>query len=48
MVNLIVDVSRYLMILLIAVYTWLNFRYFSFRMKENKRRYADARTGACF
>lgn len=38
MVNLIVDVSGYLMILLIAVYTWLNFRYFSFRDegKQNK------------
>lgn len=28
MVNLIVDISKYLMILLIAVYTYLNFRFF--------------------
>ena len=38
MVNLIVDVSRYLMILLIAVYTWLNFRYFSFRDEGKQKK----------
>ena len=36
MINLIIDVSRYLMILLIAFYTYLNFRYFSFRDDKRK------------
>ena len=31
MINLIIDVSRYLMILMIALYTYLNFRFFSYR-----------------
>lgn len=30
MINLIIDVSRYLMILMIALYTYLNFRFFSY------------------
>lgn len=38
MVNLIVDLSRYLMILLIAVYTWFNFRYFSFRDEGKQKK----------
>ncbi len=46
MVNLIVDVSRYLMILLIAVYTWLNFRYFSFR-DEGKQKKICGRQNRC-
>ena len=46
MVNLIVDVSRYLMILLIAVYTWLNFRYFTFR-DEGKQKKICARQNRC-
>lgn len=37
MINLFVDGSRYLMILLMAVYTYLNFRYFS-EGEEKKRR----------
>ncbi len=37
MINLFVDGSRYLMILLMAVYTYLNFRYFSVG-EEKKRR----------
>lgn len=36
MINLIIDVSRYLMILLIALYTYLNFRYFSFQDEKRK------------
>lgn len=36
MINLIIDVSRYLMILLIALYTYLNFRYFSFQDDKRK------------
>ena len=31
MTNLIVEVSKYLMILLMAVYTYANFRYFSLK-----------------
>lgn len=31
MINLIIDVSRYLMILMMALYTYLNFRFFSYR-----------------
>ena len=30
MINLILEVSKYMMIFLMAVYTWANFRYFSF------------------
>lgn len=36
MVNLIVDVSKYMIILLIAVYTYLNFRFFG--VNEDKKR----------
>ncbi|GLB30299.1 cell division protein FtsW [Lacrimispora amygdalina] len=36
MINLIIDVSRYLMILLVALYTYLNFRYFSFQDEKRK------------
>jgi cell division protein FtsW (lipid II flippase) len=36
MINLIIDISRYLMILLIALYTYLNFRYFSFQDEKRK------------
>lgn len=46
MVNLIVDVSRYLMILLIAGYTWLNFRFFAFR-DEGKQKRICGRQNVC-
>lgn len=36
MINLIVDISKYLMILLIAVYTYLNFRFFG--VEDDKKR----------
>ncbi|MGC6176126.1 FtsW/RodA/SpoVE family cell cycle protein [Lacrimispora sp. 38-1] len=36
MINLIIDVSRYLMILLVALYTYFNFRYFSFQDEKRK------------
>ena len=29
MINLILEVSKYMMIFLMAIYTWANFRYFS-------------------
>jgi cell division protein FtsW (lipid II flippase) len=38
MINLIIDISRYLMILLIALYTYLNFRFFSFPDETRKRK----------
>ena len=47
MTNLIVEISKYLMILLMAVYTYANFRFFSFPDMERKRRYVPDRTGPC-
>ena len=38
MTNLIVEVSKYLMILLMAIYTYANFRFFSFPDLERKRK----------
>ena len=38
MTNLIVEISKYLMILLMAVYTYANFRFFSFPDMERKRK----------
>ena len=37
MTNLIVEISKYVMILLMAVYTYANFRYFSVRDEDRKR-----------
>ena len=38
MTNLIVEVSKYHMILLMAIYTYANFRFFSFPDLERKRK----------
>lgn len=38
MINLIVEISKYLMIYLMAVYTYANFRFFSFSDFERKRK----------
>ena len=38
MINLIIDVSRYLMILLIALYTFLNFHIFSAKDERKKKK----------
>ncbi|MBE7721325.1 FtsW/RodA/SpoVE family cell cycle protein [Lacrimispora indolis] len=38
MINLIIDISRYLMILLIALYTYLNFRFFSLPDEIRKKK----------
>ena len=38
MVNLIVDISKYLMILLMALYTYYNFRFFAFKDEKKKKR----------
>ena len=41
MVNLIVDVSKYLMILLVAIYTYLNFRYFYCKDGEMQKKMCE-------
>ena len=48
MTNLIVEVSKYLMILLMAVYTYANFRFFSFQDMEKKRRVCGGQNRAMF
>lgn len=37
MINVIIDVSRYVMILLMMSYTWWNFRYFAIKEERRKR-----------
>ena len=46
MTNLIVEISRYLIILLIAIYTYYNFRFFSMKDEEG-RNYACGRQIVC-
>ena len=48
MTNLIVEISKYLMILLMAVYTYTNFRFFSFPDMERKRRVCARQNRAMF
>lgn len=48
MVNVIIEVSKYLMILLIAVCTWLNFSYFRFQDEERKNRICSRQNVAMF
>jgi cell division protein FtsW (lipid II flippase) len=48
MINLIIDISRYLMILLIALYTYLNFRFFSFPDETRKRKICRRQNFAMF
>lgn len=48
MTNLIVEASKYLMILLMAVYTYANFRFFSFPDWERKRRVCARQNRAMF
>lgn len=45
MTNLVIEISRYLMILLIAIYTYYNFRFFS--MEEEGKRRACSRQLIC-
>ena len=47
MTNLIVEISKYLMILLMAVYTYANFRFFSFPDMERKRKVCARQNRAC-
>lgn len=46
MTNLIVEISRYLIILLIAIYTFYNFRYFSMK-EEEERNFVCGRQQVC-
>ena len=46
MTNLIVEISRYLIILLIAIYTYYNFRFFSLKAEED-RNFACGRQQIC-
>lgn len=48
MINLIVEVSKYLMILLMTVYTYANFRYFSFKDPDRKNRVCARQNRAMF
>jgi cell division protein FtsW (lipid II flippase) len=48
MINLTIDVSRYLMILLIALYTYLNFRIFSVRDEYKKKKICRRQNFAMF
>ncbi len=48
MINLIIDISRYLMILLIALYTYFNFRFFSFPDETRKRKICRRQNFAMF
>lgn len=48
MVNVIIEVSKYLMILLIAVYTWLNFSYFRFHEERRQNRICGRQNAAMF
>ena len=46
MTNLVVEISRYLMVLLIAIYTYYNFRFFSLKEEED-RNFACGRQLIC-
>lgn len=48
MTNLIVEVSKYLMILLMAVYTYANFRYFSLKDMGRKQRVCAGQNRAMY
>lgn len=48
MVNVIIEVSKYLMILLIAVYTYLNFSYFRFHEEWRQNRTCGRQNAAMF
>lgn len=48
MVNVIIEVSKYLMILLIAVYTYLNFSYFRFRETWQQNKVCGRQNAAMF
>lgn len=48
MVNVMIEVSKYLMILLIAIYTYLNFRYFRFQEEWRQHKVCGRQNGVMF
>ena len=48
MINLVTTLSKYLMILLIAIYTYYNFRYFAMQDEESRRRVCRLQMAAMF
>lgn len=48
MINLVTALSRYLMILLIAIYTYYNFRFFAMPEEESKKRVCRLQNAAMF
>ncbi len=48
MINVMIEVSKYLMILLIAVYTYWNFSYFRFHDEERQNRICGRQNAAMF
>lgn len=48
MVNVIIEVSKYLMILLIAGYTYMNFSYFRFRDEQRQHKVCGRQNTAMF
>lgn len=48
MVNVVIEISKYLLILLMAAYTYWNFRYFRFREEERRRRVCRRQNGVLF
>ena len=48
MINVIIDVSRYIIIILMMIYTWWNFRYFSVRAEEKKHKVCRYQSIAMF
>lgn len=48
MVNVVIEISKYILILLMAAYTYWNFRYFRFQEEEERRRVCRRQNGAMF
>ena len=48
MVNVVIEISKYILILLMAAYTYWNFRYFRFGEEEERRRVCRRQNGAMF
>lgn len=48
MINLVTALSKYLMILLIAIYTYYNFRFFAMPEEESKKRVCRLQNAAMF
>ena len=48
MINVIIDVSRYVIIILMMIYTWWNFRYFAVREETKKHKVCRHQSAAMF